>query len=186
MIRTKACKKCGEVIFDINSTCEEVEFVCKSCMDIHTINWGPYYTIHNKCDSCYNDVFKIKINDNEDVEQIIVECSECKSSPKQYYTDKEGNEIDCATRDMLIIQDSIKQFNDSINNLESRMIKLEDNIASIKCDTVENLSRKINDNKIDINMINYEVSGFSNELNGLKDMIKNIEKNIVSSLYLFK
>ena len=186
MIRTKPCKNCGEVIFRINSTCEQIELVCSNCKSITNINVGIYSTLDNKCNSCSNEYFKIKIHNNENKEHVETECTNCKCSPNHYYIDKDGKLIDRSSREMLIIQDTIKMVNNNVHNLESRIDNIENNIKYVKSDLFDNLNRKVNENKLDINSINYEIGSFSDELSKLKDMINNIEKSIISSLYLFK
>lgn len=187
MIRTKPCKTCGEVIFSINSTCEQVELICTNCNSVTNVNVGKYSTLEKKCNECSNEYFKIKIHDeNKNKERIGIECTNCKGTPKYYYIDKDGKLIDRSSREMLIIQDTIKLVSNNVNNLESRIDNIEHNIKHVELDLFENLNRKVNENKLDINSINYEVSSFSDELSKLKDMINNIEKSIISSLYLFK
>lgn len=182
MIRTKACKTCGEVIFNINSTCENVELVCKSCNSITNVNFGKYLTLDKVCNSCSNDSFKIKVEDNRNRENTYIECTDCKGAPNHYYVDYDGNVIDRISREMLIIQDSINTIHKDVSNIEARVSIIENNIKNVK----SNLSKKVNENKVDINSINYEMNSFSSELSKVKDMIDNIEGRIISSLYLFK
>lgn len=186
MIRTKPCKKCGEVIFNINSTCEQIELICKNCNTVNLIYFEKYSTVDNECRGCSNNSFKIKVDDKNDSENVVFECVNCKSSATKYFVDKDCNEIDRTVREMLIIQDSINSLKAYTNNVEARVNVVEKNVRYIQHDLFEYLSKIVNENKLDINSLNYDLSSYSNEIAGLKDMINNIEKNIISSLYLFK
>lgn len=183
MIRTKACKKCGEVIFNINSRLGNTNLVCTSCSNLTPINVGKYSTLDNKCNSCSNESFKIKVEDNKEKEHTYIECTSCKGTPSSHYIDSSGNSIDRASRELLIIQDSI---NSNVNKLEARIDKIEGNIAYLENDLFKDLTKKVNGNKLDINTIKYDVDSFSEEICKLNDIIINIENRIISSLYLFK
>lgn len=100
--------------------------------------------------------------------------------------DKNCNEIDRTVREMLIIQDSTKSLNAYTNIVEARVNVIEKNVRYIQHNLFEYLSKIVNENKLDINSLNYDLSSYSNEIVGLKDMINNIEKNIISGLHLFK
>lgn len=186
MIRTKACKKCGEVIFNINSRLGNTNLVCTSCSNITPINVGKYSTLDNKCNSCSNESFKIKVEDNKEKEHTYIECISCKGTPSSHYVDSSGNVIDRASRELLIIQDSINSLNNNVNKLEARIDKIEGNLAYLENDLFKDLSKKVNGNKLDINTIKYDVDTFSDEICKLNDIIINMENRIISSLYLFK
>lgn len=186
MIRTKSCKACGEVIFNINPSYKNIELVCESCKAKDLISLGKYITLKDTCESCSKDSFKIKIDDNFNKERIDIECINCKTVPNTYFIDQNGIEIDRVAREMLIIQDKINDMDNRLNFMDNKIENLETDLKLTKGNITENLSQKINESKIDINNINYEVNNFSDELNTLKGTLENIERSIVSSLYLFK
>lgn len=186
MIRTKACKCCGEVTFNINPSLENIEFVCENCKSIDLIFLGRYTTIKNKCDCCSNSSFKLKVHDINNKEHTKIECTKCQTEPITYFTDIKGVEIDRVTREMLIIQDNIKSVNERVNILDNKIQTIETNLKYTNENLIDKLSIKINENRIDINSINYEVNNFSDDINNLKSTLENIERSIVSSLYLFK
>ena len=186
MIRTKSCKACGEVVFSMNSSYEHIELICESCKTTNLISLGKYIALKNICESCVNDLFKIKIDDKGNEERIDIECTKCKATPNTYFIDQNGIEIDRVAREMLIIQDNIKDVNNRLNRMENKIENLETDLRNTKENMIENLSQKINENIIDINTVNYEVNNYSDELNRLKDTLENIERSVVSNLYLFK
>lgn len=192
MARTKACKKCGEVIFYINPICENTELICDKCKTKQYIYSGKYTTCDKTCSSCYNDSFRVKIIDHGDDEKITLECSECKSSPRTYYVDSEGNSIDRSTREILIIDNKIEVIDNNVSNMESRVNEIEYK-AECAQEDLERLDSRISQSKEDIISVEQDVDWLSkeldrevfrlkkeiNELNNLLSEIKDNSKDII-------
>lgn len=184
MERNAACKKCGEVIFNINSMRENTELICDKCRTIQYICRGKYATCDKICSSCCNDTFRVKVIDCIDGEKVTLECSECKASPRIYYIDRDGNSIDKSTREMLILESDIEN---SVTNLESRIYEIEYTAEYVEND-MERLSSRIKNIKEDISYVeedvdwvskelDREVSRLRKEIEDLNKLLNDIKKN---------
>lgn len=187
MARTRACKKCGEVIFHINPMGENTELICDKCKSKQYIYSGKYITCDKTCSSCYNDLFRVKVIDLGDGEKVTLECSECKGSPRTYYIDRDGNSIDRSTREILILQDKVEIIENSVSNLESRIFEIEYKAEYVEED-IERMSDRINNNKEDLSSIEQDVDWISKELDretsrlkreidDLNDLLNTIDDN---------
>lgn len=188
MARTRACKKCGEVIFYINPIGENTELICDKCRTKQYIYSGKYITCDKTCSSCYNDSFRVKIVDHGENEKITLECTECKGSPRVYYIDRDGNSIDRNTREILIIENKIDTIENNVSTLESRVYEIEYKSECAEED-LGRLSSRINRNKEDIVSIEQDVDWISkeldrevirlkNEIKELNNLLENIKENI--------
>lgn len=177
MAKTKACSICGEVIFKINSTCENVDVICQACKNIMHINCGEYATYESKCKSCSGELFKLKRHDYGDKETIKLECINCKDEPNIYYVDKEGKQIDRSIREILIIKDCIEKVENDVYVIESRINDIDIKVDNIEYD-MTNLNYKVCRNEENINDIEYDVDNIKSDISHVESNIRAIKRNI--------
>lgn len=184
MAKTKACKRCGEVIFKIKPVCENTEVICQECNDILYINCGEYTTYENKCKSCSGEQFKLRRYDYGDEEITKIECINCNDEPNTYYVDKQGKKIDRSIREILMIKDSIERVENNVYTMESRIDDIENKIYNIEYDiaSIESKARSneesINDIENSVDYVKNDISSIESSVSRLQTEIENLENSM--------
>lgn len=184
MAKTKACKRCGEVIFKLKPVCEKTEVICQKCNDVMYINSGEYTTYENKCKSCSSDQFKLRRYEYGNEEITKIECINCKDEPNTYYVDKQGKKIDRSIREILMIKDSIERVENNVYTMESRIDDIESQIYNMEYDITRanskasNNEESINDVENSVDYIKRDISSIESSVSELKSDIGNLENSV--------
>lgn len=169
--RTAQCKKCGSTELKIVPYSGKVNYVCTSCnSNVSVVQYEKYETLYPTCRECNNDIFKVRIEEGNGTSNWNARCSKCNTSPETYYINDKGETIDYATRQKLIIEDSISGILNEITNLKYGLTNLAYRTSDLSEDET------INDNYIELDE-EYEDSDEDN-LSGIEGAIVNIEKAV--------
>ena len=164
LIRTANCRKCGSTEFNLKPKVGEVDYICVKCNEnVATVKYDDYETVNKKCE-CSSDTFKAKVTGYSDTEEWETYCSKCSEKPKKCYIDKDGNEIDRVTRELLIIRSSM-------NDLKSRVETLESDLNSLDS-TVQNIGNETSSNETDL----YDIK---NNINKYEQNISDLERKLI-------
>lgn len=168
--RTAYCKNCGSTELKIIPDSGEVNYVCTACdSKVAVVQYDKYETLYPTCKECNNDVFKVRIEEGQEVTNWKARCSKCDTSPEAYYINDKGEPIDQHTRQRLIIQDSISGILNEITNLKYGINNLTFETTALAEDET------INDDYVDTYE---EYVQEADNLTGIECAISNIEKAV--------
>jgi hypothetical protein len=168
--RTACCPKCGSVLLKVIPAFSKIDYICSECGEfVATVDCEEYETLNSSCEKCSNETFKVKVSENEEVENWTPYCSKCSERGASRFTDKEGRTIDAASRDVLIVRDSITKLAEQADWLESSFKDLSDTADYIEdtddLETFNTLKLQINNCSDSVANINELVFKLSKKFN---------------------
>lgn len=179
--RTAQCRKCGGVIFKIKPSTGYVIYYCADCNEeVATVKYDKYETALSTCEKCEGDLFKVRITIDEkdnSTECWKSECVNCKGAPKLVYIDNNGNLINKKQRELLVINDRVKELEDEVDELEDMIDTKNATINQLE-DEVDDLNYKIKKRDGNIEDLENELGNAESKIFDLEAQVSDLEWNI--------
>lgn len=172
--RTACCPKCGSVHLKVVSGFSKSDYICSECGEyIGTVYYDKYETLNSVCKKCDNDTFKVKISKADDTEQWTPFCSRCNEEDLKHYVDREGNAIEAAAREELLIKDTIAELINEVNSLKCNLNDVNSVVGYIDESKFDEIIYTV---KMQIGSCNDNISSINDLLSGLAKKFNVAEK----------
>lgn len=163
--RTACCPKCGSVHLKVVPGFSKNDYICSECGEyVGTVYHNKYETLNTVCRNCDNSTFKVKVTKVNEEEHWAPFCSRCNEEGSTHYVDKEGNVIDEAAREELLVKDTLAELINKVNSLKSSL------------DDVNNVVGYIGESKFDeiIYTVKMQIGSCNENISGIKDLLSSL------------
>lgn len=163
--RTASCKKCGEVKFKIIPRFEEMEYICSECGNsIAIINCDKYESVRSICSKCKGDIYKVKIQEDEENEYWNGYCINCNSDVQHISVNRQMQVINQKTLQRIKMFDKIDYLEKNIEKLTKKIENFKNTLSYIETYSEQNrnyiydLQKENSELKSDIGSANSDIS----------------------------
>ena len=142
--RTKNCRVCGNINFEIVQNPGSAEYYCCECRNYEgDCKYDEYETLENVCHKCGEEKFKIKIKVENSIEHYKFICSNCGAEPRKIYIDKNNNEISEEQKEALVIDERIEKIDKKTEGIDEKIYEIDEKIEEMQME-IDDLT---NDNR---------------------------------------